>query len=113
MSPARAGRPCAHPGCTVIVHTGSRCAEHARAYDLARGTSVQRGYGTEWRKISQTYLAAHPWCKCGQRARHTDHIVPRRAGGTDEESNLQGLCHSCHSRKTASQDSMFAHRGGV
>jgi phage terminase large subunit-like protein len=29
-----------------------------------------------------------------------DHIVERRDGGTDDESNLQTLCSSCHSRKT-------------
>jgi 5-methylcytosine-specific restriction protein A len=30
-----------------------------------------------------------------------DHVTPRSAGGSDEVDNLQALCHSCHSRKTA------------
>ncbi len=31
-------------------------------------------------------------------------MIPRRRGGTDAESNLQGMCHDCHSRKTALED---------
>ena len=27
---------------------------------------------------------------------HVHHIVPRKAGGTDDESNLVTLCTSCH-----------------
>ena len=34
---------------------------------------------------------------------HCDHIKPVADGGTNEESNLQTLCASCHSVKT-SQD---------
>ncbi len=29
-----------------------------------------------------------------------DHIIPKALGGTDERSNLQGLCRSHHSAKT-------------
>ena len=32
---------------------------------------------------------------------HVDHIKRKRDGGTDDWDNLQGLCHSCHSMKTA------------
>jgi 5-methylcytosine-specific restriction endonuclease McrA len=30
-----------------------------------------------------------------------DHIVPKKQGGTDDESNLQSLCKPHHSAKTA------------
>ena len=32
---------------------------------------------------------------------HIDHIIPRRAGGSHHPRNLQLLCPSCHSKKTA------------
>ncbi len=34
-----------------------------------------------------------------------DHILPLAQGGTHDRSNLQGLCHSCHSSKTALESS--------
>jgi 5-methylcytosine-specific restriction protein A len=35
---------------------------------------------------------------------HVDHIVPKAHGGTDDSGNLQTLCRSCHSSKTATED---------
>lgn len=32
-----------------------------------------------------------------------DHIVPKRAGGRDADSNLQSLCKACHNHKTAQE----------
>jgi 5-methylcytosine-specific restriction protein A len=29
-----------------------------------------------------------------------DHILPVHKGGTDEDDNLQALCHECHESKT-------------
>lgn len=34
-------------------------------------------------------------------ATQVDHIIPKREGGLDEWGNLQALCDSCHSKKTA------------
>lgn len=50
------------------------------------------------------YLRANPLCvECDGAATEVDHIVPKSQGGTDEWGNLQALCKSCHSRKTARQ----------
>jgi len=101
--------PCSQPGCPGRAVAHGRCATHARAerarYDSERGSSAARGYGYEWRKIRDAYLAGHPWCEvCGELATDVDHIVSRRRGGTDDDSNLMSLCHTHHSRKTAKQD---------
>lgn len=41
---------------------------------------------------------------------HVDHRIPRSAGGTDDDANLDTLCQSCHARKTASEDGGFGNR---
>jgi len=48
-------------------------------------------------------LRRDPLCRaCGHAiSTEVDHIVPKARGGTDEESNLQGLCSACHAAKTA------------
>lgn len=45
-----AKRVCAEIGCPVLTDR-TRCPEHARAKDRARGTSTDRGYGAEHRKL--------------------------------------------------------------
>ena len=74
-------------------------------------------YDRRWREFREAYLAAHPLCiQCGKNARLTaatevDHIVPLNDGGAQyDESNCQGLCKSCHSRKTATEDGAFGNR---
>ncbi len=78
-----------------------------------RATSAERGYGHSWRKLRAAYLASHPVCQHCQKVAATDvdHILPRRKGGTDDEWNLQALCHACHSRKTVKEDGGFGHKG--
>ena len=54
-------------------------------------------------------LRANPLCVTCQRkgrltaAAEVDHITPLHKGGTDDSSNLQGLCHPCHADKTAAE----------
>lgn len=106
--PRRPNRPCNHPGCGKLTRVG-HCDAHANNYDQARGTPAQRGYGKAWRKLRQIILNRDPVCRSCSRAASTDvdHIRPRSKGGKDDPANLQGLCHSCHSRKTASEDGGF------
>ena len=80
-----------------------------------RKTSGRRGYGYRWQQARAGYLRKHPLCvHCEAKGRITvatdlDHIVPHQG---DMEvfwdfSQVQGLCKSCHSRKTAREDGGF------
>jgi 5-methylcytosine-specific restriction protein A len=117
--PYRAPRPCRAHGCPELVtDRGGLCARHARerqaAQDAARPNAGARGYGAEWRQRRAAVLARDPICRaCNVNpSTDVDHIVARAAGGTDELGNLQGLCHRCHSRKTAVADGRWQPRGG-
>jgi 5-methylcytosine-specific restriction protein A len=89
----------------LIPRGGIRCPECASAKDARRGSRHARGYGGDWTRIRAAHLEAEPWCReCGAEATDVDHIVPRAEGGTDDDANLQSLCHRHHSRKTAIQN---------
>jgi 5-methylcytosine-specific restriction protein A len=77
-----------------------------REVDRLRPSARERGYGTDWVLLRAIILKRDPICKhCGQaKSKHVDHILSRKRGGTDDPSNLQGLCWSCHSRKTVRED---------
>ena len=80
-----------------------------------RPSSSAMGYGSQWRKLRAFILNREPLCRHCAENGHTelasdlDHIVPKAQGGTDDPDNLQPLCHSCHSRKTATEDGGFGH----
>lgn len=45
-------------------------------------------------------------CVCERQGRVTlatqrDHIIPLAEGGLDDDSNTQGLCFTCHEKKSA------------
>lgn len=107
MSPNRPMPNCTFPGCGNRAR--GRCAEHAAPmtpHVIARHGASRR-YGRLWRKRRGEYLRmpANRLCRaCGNAfATEIDHIVPV-IGDSDpnfwNETNWQGLCKSCHSRKT-------------
>ena len=122
--PIRPKRVCVHPGCGRLTDA-SRCPAHQAARDAAckaaetiarrerdrgRVPCTERGYDAAWHRVRRAFIAAHPTCSCGAPATDVDHVVPLRDGGTHDWSNLQALCHACHSTKTARRDGGFGNR---
>lgn len=82
---------------------------HRPAIPDRRANAHRRGYGRAWRQVRLQVLREEPLCRdCLARgltvpATDVDHIVAKPLG-TDARTNLQALCHSCHSRKTMRHD---------
>jgi 5-methylcytosine-specific restriction protein A len=110
----RRQRPCLV--CGALTRNASRCSTHQAAWqkrqDQARGSAHQRGYTQAWRTAAAAAVAEHraahgDWCQGWGVLAHAssdltaDHAVPKAAGGTDEQSNIQILCRGCNARKQA------------
>ena len=116
--PWKPKKPCKSIGCPKLTH-GRYCEDHAELEHISkegargRGSSTKRGYGYAWQKLRKYVLLHQPVCKgfdgehCGRAAQEVDHILPLSEGGTNDLDNLQGLCKSCHSKKTARDDGSF------
>jgi 5-methylcytosine-specific restriction protein A len=90
----------------------SYVAERKARADASRPPSSKRGYDGEWRKLRARFLAEFPNCAaCSQPATDVDHVadVRRYPHLRLTWSNLRSLCHSCHSRHTATTQG-FARR---
>lgn len=77
--------------------------------------------GEHWKALRRAALERDGgrccWPGCNSRASHVDHIQPRPRGAVgptaaDTLGNLQSLCRSHHSSKTAQADGGFGHRRG-
>jgi 5-methylcytosine-specific restriction protein A len=129
--PVSAPKPCRHHGCGKLVGDGSGyCPDHKRAApgsfaDRTRGSRHERGYGTDWDKLRESiFRRDNGLCQeCLRQGKLTavghkpysaycDHIVPKFEGGTDDDSNLQTLCRSCHQAKTDREKNRAQGRGG-
>lgn len=127
--PRRPLKQCAKPTCPKrVVPGGCYCEDHKaeanKKYDEKRGNSNSRGYGAKWRRLRKLVLNRDPICKCVddscqcggggcmKASTDADHIIPKRDGGLDRMPNLQGLCHDCHSSKTAREDGRWGNGNG-
>ncbi|WP_425456791.1 endonuclease domain-containing protein [Aeromicrobium piscarium] len=89
-------RVCAESGCPALTTT-TRCPVHTRKRDRARGTSTERGYGSDHRRLRTELLPAalgKPCHFCGE---------PMLAGQslaldhTEDRSGYRGIVHlSCN-----------------
>ncbi|HHR6043619.1 TPA: HNH endonuclease [Providencia alcalifaciens] len=112
--PPRIPRACRKHGCSkTTTDRSGYCQEHMNTgwESHQQGKSRhERGYGFKWDKIRARVLHRdkHLCQECLKSDRPTeaktvDHIKPKAHGGTDDDSNLQALCWSCHRSKTASE----------
>lgn len=76
----------------------------------------QRTRGRRWLRVRARILKRDPICvRCASadRVRESvivDHIIPLAHGGTDDESNLRGLCAVCHEAVTREQFGYWARK---
>lgn len=114
----KAPRVCSEAGCTELTD-GAKCEQHRlagrRTADRRRPGAWARGYNARWERTRRAYIREHPRCEhptCSELATDVDHIDglgPTGPRGHDWP-NLQALCHSHHSVKTAAQDGAFGRR---
>ncbi len=106
--PRRPKRPCSFPGCPNLTD-GRFCEEHQKMenkryekYD--RNPQTKKRYGRAWKRIRDSYAAAHPLCEvCLAKGIYVPteeihHKLPLSEGGTHDRANLIALCKPCHSR---------------
>lgn len=105
-------RPCRHPGCCVLV-TDGYCETHRPRRTCDRSAEAQSWrwmYGTpEWAQLRGDQLLLEPFCReCARKglrvwATDVDHVMDHKGNWAifTDPNNLESLCHSCHSRKTA------------
>ena len=119
--PVRPAKPCAWPGCRLLVRGVSHCSVHKPQADARRAEQMKKAhqqyntrrdesdafYKTErWRKFRAYYLRLHPLCvQCTEEGRTAaavilDHIKPYKTHpelGLDWH-NVRPLCRACHNR---------------
>lgn len=90
---------------TAPKHVGYKDRPKQKAWRTTTATNNKRGYGHDWRKLRNAYIAEHPFCEmCDERGvvRDADEVHHVRAfNGVDDPlrldwSNLQAVCRRCH-----------------
>lgn len=113
--PTKPRRACEYMGCTSLAlprkrlceaHHGTNAAQTRAAYEEARGTTTERGYGHRWQLVRLAKLKRDPFCEwegCQLQATDVHHIIALKDGGSGRMSNLQALCHAHHSAITSQE----------
>lgn len=103
-------RPCRHPGCHVLTADGYCPAHKPKQAPRRESAAWHSWYSLPiWTDdLRPNQLLLEPFCReCtrqGKRvwATDVDHIVDHKGDWARfiDRSNLESLCHRCHSRKT-------------
>lgn len=106
--PRKPKTPCQEPGCGELLDRPGKCRTHDNA-DAAqfRAGKIHTGRWrpSAWKGIRAEVLREEPACRsCGGPSAEVDHAVALHRGGTNERSNLQALCRSCHRAKTNAEN---------
>lgn len=105
-------RPCRRPGCGALTREGYCPAHKPKPAPRSRESAAwRRWYSLKiWTDdLRPGQILREPFCReCARRGIRTkatdvDHIRDHKGdwGLFTDRGNLQSLCHSCHSRKTA------------
>jgi 5-methylcytosine-specific restriction protein A len=87
-------------------HSELQAPARRRKADQQRRNATDRGYDHRWRKFRRWFISRHPTCEdCKQQPTVDVHETAGR--GEYGEHNCIGLCHVCHSKRTAAGE-----RGG-
>jgi 5-methylcytosine-specific restriction protein A len=91
---------CAEPGCPHKALKSARCPVHRRARWTPSG-----GYGWDWRKVRDAYIAEHPTCEwtgCTSPSAEVDHIIRVKVDPSRrlDPTNLRALCRRHHMSRT-------------
>ena len=107
---------CGKSGCPELTYQ-AYCPEHAPKRVRAAGQDFYRHPDARWKAVRRLVLRRDPWCTaCRAEGRFTpsavvDHISSVADGGDRyDPANLQGMCVSCHNRKSGREG---AARGGL
>lgn len=111
--PTLPSRLCGHVGCGNYALPGkSRCAEHMDEAGKRVSDNADLYKSAAWSRLRGRQLRAQPLCaECRKQGKMTiatevDHIIPHKGDKTlfFDANNLQSMCKSCHSQKTARED---------
>lgn len=122
--PRKPPHPCGRNGCGELTYERF-CKKHQSEtnanYDkYERDKAMKRFYNSpEWLAIRKRKLQIEPFCEECKKigtlviGKIVDHIIPIKHGGTNNLSNLQTLCWSCHSRKSVEEGSRYGNKSNI